>query len=51
MPCAQIVRGEGMPLSKQPGTKGDLKIKFDLRLPTNLSEEQKAALRQILGNA
>ena len=29
----KVLVGEGMPLSKTPNTKGDLKIKFDIRFP------------------
>lgn len=41
------VKGEGMPISKRPGTKGDLVISFNISFPS-LSEAQKAQLRQIL---
>ena len=44
----QVVRGEGMPVSKQPGVKGDLRISFDIVFPKQLSDQQKAQLRQIL---
>mmetsp|Transcript_4733 Transcript_4733/g.11821 ORF Transcript_4733/g.11821 Transcript_4733/m.11821 type:complete len:282 (-) Transcript_4733:89-934(-) len=43
-----IVRGEGMPISKHPGQKGDLHIKFDVLFPTALTEDQKTQLRAIL---
>jgi DnaJ homolog subfamily B member 4 len=41
-------RGLGMPVSKQPGTFGDLKIKFNILFPTKLSDDQKKALKSIL---
>mmetsp|Transcript_32739 Transcript_32739/g.58646 ORF Transcript_32739/g.58646 Transcript_32739/m.58646 type:complete len:347 (-) Transcript_32739:688-1728(-) len=41
-------RGEGMPMSKQPGQKGDLLIKFDVSFPRTLTPDQKTKLRQIL---
>jgi len=42
----KVVAGEGMPISKSPGTKGDLIVKFDVRFPARLSDSQKAAIRQ-----
>jgi len=42
------VKGEGMPNSKAPGTKGDLRVQFDVVYPQFLSEQQKAGLRQLL---
>ncbi|KAK9819082.1 hypothetical protein WJX81_006681 [Elliptochloris bilobata] len=44
----KVVRGEGMPISKAPGTKGDLRIHFDIVFPRALSDEQKAMLRRVL---
>ena len=45
---SRVVVGEGMPISKQPGTKGDLKIQFEVQFPRKLSEQQKAAIRAAL---
>ncbi|KAK9915026.1 hypothetical protein WJX75_003741 [Coccomyxa subellipsoidea] len=42
------VKGEGMPQSKAPGTKGDLRVRFDVLFPRVLSDHQKAGLRQLL---
>lgn len=44
----KVVRGEGMPVSKAPGTRGDLRVRFALNFPTSLSEAQKAALKAAL---
>ena len=44
----QKVRGEGMPIRKKPGQKGDLKIEFDIKFPRELSDEKKSQLKQIL---
>ena len=41
----KVLVGEGMPLSKSPNSKGDMKIKFDIRFPKELTGEQKAQLR------
>lgn len=45
-----VIPNEGMPISKDPSQKGNLKIKFDVTFPTKLSEEQKSDLRRVLGN-
>ncbi|XP_052180527.1 uncharacterized protein LOC127793823 isoform X2 [Diospyros lotus] len=44
-----VVSDEGMPISKEPRKKGNLRIKFDVRYPSRLSTEQKSDLRRILG--
>ena len=33
----KLVEGEGMPISKKPGQKGDLKIKFHILFPKYLN--------------
>ncbi|CDP14882.1 unnamed protein product [Coffea canephora] len=40
---------EGMPISKDPRKKGNLRIKIDVKYPSRLSEAQKAELRRVLG--
>ena len=44
----KIVRGEGMPISKRAGQKGDLKIEFDIQFPRVLSDEKKNQIKQLL---
>eukprot|EP01027_Heterolobosea_sp_BB2_P020696 GEZU01029563.1.p1 GENE.GEZU01029563.1~~GEZU01029563.1.p1 ORF type:complete len:345 (-),score=117.14 GEZU01029563.1:178-1212(-) len=46
----KTIQGEGMPISKPKDgrTKGNLIIKFDVKFPTYLSEQQKEQLRNIL---
>ncbi|XP_010519928.1 PREDICTED: dnaJ homolog subfamily B member 1 [Tarenaya hassleriana] len=44
-----VVHGEGMPIAKEPGNRGDLIIKFDVQFPTRLSTDQKSALKRVLG--
>lgn len=39
-----------MPVSKQPGQKGNLVIKFDVAFPRQLSSSQKEQLRSLLPN-
>ena len=41
----KVLVGEGMPLSKSPNTKGDLKINFDIRFPKELSDAQRATMQ------
>ena len=43
-----VVPGEGMPIAKEKGNRGDLKIKFDVQFPTRLSTDQKSALKRVL---
>lgn len=44
-----VVKGEGMPVSKRPGAKGDLHLELVVGMPEVLSEQQKQMLRQLLG--
>ena len=32
-----VVPNEGMPISREPGRKGDLRIKLDVKYPSRLS--------------
>ena len=42
------VPNEGMPVSKSPGQKGDLLVKFNIIFPTNLTSESKELLYNAL---
>jgi DnaJ family protein B protein 4 len=44
----RVVPQEGMPVSKEPGRKGDLHVKFEVVFPRQLSQQQKEQLRHIL---
>ncbi|KAI3452798.1 hypothetical protein Pfo_009461 [Paulownia fortunei] len=44
-----VIENEGMPISKEPGKNGDLRIKFDVKFPSRLTAEQKSDLRRVLG--
>ncbi|CAN6345141.1 unnamed protein product [Urochloa humidicola] len=44
----EIVQGEGMPITREPSKKGNLRIKFQIKFPTNLSADQKAGIQQLL---
>ncbi|GER51512.1 DNAJ heat shock family protein [Striga asiatica] len=46
-----LIKDEGMPVSKEPGKKGNLRIKFDIKFPSRLSAEQKSDLRRALGRS
>ncbi|KAJ1704531.1 hypothetical protein LUZ63_004310 [Rhynchospora breviuscula] len=44
-----VVANEGMPISKDPGKKGNLRIKCEVAFPEKLTDQQRESLRQILG--
>ncbi|XP_057949193.1 uncharacterized protein LOC131144511 [Malania oleifera] len=44
-----VVPNEGMPISKEPRKKGNLRIKFDVKFPSRLTGDQKSDLRRVLG--
>ncbi|XP_058219908.1 uncharacterized protein LOC131330375 [Rhododendron vialii] len=44
----EVVRGEGMPIPKDPTKKGNLRIKFNVKFPTRLNPEQKAGIKKLL---
>ncbi|CAI8617388.1 unnamed protein product [Vicia faba] len=45
----EVVPKEGMPLPKDPSKKGNLRIKFNIKFPNRLTDEQKAGVRKLLG--
>jgi len=44
----QVIKGEGMPLPKDPSRKGDLVISFDVVFPSQLSAQQKQQIAAAL---
>lgn len=44
-----VVDKEGMPIAKEPGNRGDLRIIFEVEFPTRLTSEQRAGLKRVLG--
>ncbi|XP_043723732.1 dnaJ homolog subfamily B member 1-like [Telopea speciosissima] len=46
-----VIENEGMPISKEPGKKGNLRINFDVKFPSRLTTEQKSDLRRVLGRS
>ena len=41
------LKGKGFPVYKQEGTFGDLYVQWQVKLPTNLTDEQKELIRQV----
>lgn len=44
----KVVCGEGMPLTRTPEQRGNLRIRFEVLFPRQLNEMQKTMLRQVL---
>lgn len=44
-----VVAMEGMPITREPGNKGDLRIRFEVKFPTRLTPEQRDGLKRALG--
>ncbi|KAL8129414.1 hypothetical protein V2J09_018569 [Rumex salicifolius] len=44
----EVVKGEGMPIPKDPSKKGNLKIKFNIKFPNKLTSEQKTGIKRLL---
>jgi DnaJ homolog subfamily B member 4 len=44
-----VVAKEGMPIVKENGRRGNLRIKFDVGFPKRLSSEQRHTIRKVLG--
>lgn len=44
----EVVPREGMPISKDPSKKGNLRIKFNVKFPTRLTQGQKSKIKELL---
>ncbi|KAG0488073.1 hypothetical protein HPP92_006884 [Vanilla planifolia] len=44
----KVVKGHGMPLANEKGVRGDLRIKFQVKFPSKLNDEQRAKIRDAL---
>jgi len=44
----KVVPNEGMPISKSPGQKGNMRIAFNIQFPDSLTQHQKDQLKAIL---
>jgi DnaJ-class molecular chaperone len=42
------IEGEGMPISREPGKRGSLILRFQIQFPDYLSDEKKAMLKKLL---
>jgi DnaJ-class molecular chaperone len=46
--AVKVVKGEGMPVSKDPGKRGNLLVKFEVAFPAYVPDAKKAQLRALL---
>ncbi|EOA21096.1 hypothetical protein CARUB_v10001436mg [Capsella rubella] len=46
----EIVKGEGMPIPKDPSRKGNLRIRFIIKFPSKLTAEQKSGIKRMLSS-
>ncbi|KAK2980007.1 hypothetical protein RJ640_020033 [Escallonia rubra] len=44
----EVVKGEGMPIPKEPARRGNLKMKFNIKFPARLTAEQKTGVKRYL---
>ncbi|CEP01267.1 hypothetical protein PBRA_001873 [Plasmodiophora brassicae] len=44
----KYIKGEGMPMSRSPTEKGDMKVEFDIKFPKTLPDATKAQLHGLL---
>ena len=47
---SQRIAGEGLPIPKQQGRKGDLVVEFDIQFPDHISQTSKDKLMTVLPN-
>lgn len=43
----EVVPKEGMPMPKDPSKRGNLRIKFKIKFPTRLTDEQKSGIKKL----
>lgn len=46
----EIVKGEGMPIPKDPSRKGNLRIRFIIKFPSKLNTEQKSGIKRMFSS-
>ncbi|XP_010464510.1 PREDICTED: dnaJ homolog subfamily B member 1-like [Camelina sativa] len=46
----EVVKGEGMPIPKDPSKKGNLRIKFSIKFPSRLTTEQKSGIKRMFSS-
>lgn len=47
----EVVKGEGMPIPKDPSKKGNLRIKFSIKFPSRLTTEQKSGIKRMFSSS
>ncbi|CAE5966590.1 unnamed protein product [Arabidopsis arenosa] len=47
----EVVKGEGMPIPKDPSKKGNLRIKFNVKFPSRLTTEQKSGIKRMFSSS
>ncbi|CAA7051044.1 unnamed protein product [Microthlaspi erraticum] len=47
----EVVKGEGMPIPKDPSRKGNLRIKFSVMFPSRLTTEQKTGIKRMFSSS
>ncbi|KFK38278.1 hypothetical protein AALP_AA3G093400 [Arabis alpina] len=47
----EVVKGEGMPIPKDPSKKGNLRIKFNVKFPSRLTTEQKTGIKRMFSSS
>ncbi|PPR93286.1 hypothetical protein GOBAR_AA27380 [Gossypium barbadense] len=47
----KIITGQGMPTTKEAASRGNLKVRFLINFPTELTDDQQAAAVRILGDS
>ncbi|XP_019051580.1 PREDICTED: dnaJ homolog subfamily B member 13-like [Nelumbo nucifera] len=47
----KIIPGQGMPDPRDQGRRGDLRVKFHINFPTQLSNQQRSEIRDLLGDS
>jgi len=47
----KIIKGEGMPVHNDPGTYGDMHVKFNVKLPKKLSDKDKELIKKIFATS
>lgn len=45
-----VVKGEGFPISKRPGERGDLHVRVDVNLPEKISDDTRGKLKALLSS-
>ncbi|VVB12852.1 unnamed protein product [Arabis nemorensis] len=46
----EVVKGEGMPIPKDPSRKGNLRIRFSIKFPSKLTTEQKSGIKRMFSS-